>query len=789
MSKKKSSHRELPRIPAPESWTREEALRRYVYVLLPQYFSQSPAEGVLFYASVDGVEIEVNLETLQQFLVDHADRTFITYDALPFHHVCLDALKDFKEHQVAVWRLSWEYRLWDVTLLERRIRYAVQGFSSKTKSFDELRQAYATGAAAPWDVLRSIFTHLIDYAVAELPLFVTFWEMGATDENDDPCSKVDLPRPLTADEYCELVYEKRYADQYDSTSLPQPTKIDYDHTLSTASAFRRRDIVLHSQAGPMGIGLDAQASIVASYLNNHPYDARWNELKSPRLDYLYREISRRLANSKLACGFQWEESSRCIARDSKGFLLLDQHKLQARLSEIWKTNPSFITSPFTAPRNAKGGVSIAYADWLDYRHLDDSIADWIRLETIATVLRLSRQQRLPGGMDFPELRTPLAEGLTLLPDDLFVLQPAPNHVLLSVRIENLSLIVFLFTMLSEHLLYKPIPSDARTPVNKPYFDAVVGRMLEELRHISKKPKEVPGPEFTSLGKALRVLPDTKKLQVIEEVVESYLRHEDAAALRQHLRKNDLDLSPIQVNLLNWITLRHLLLPILPNWYEIPYFKMPDSSESKRRNHQRPSCQHDAFMCSPDPNDLLVRIVENHFGTKSAYPSSDSGFMAKVRNFGWSIVNDLIEENYSTFLPKNNPGGEYDDLLAAMRRTSKEQLLEEVVLSNAVSPTGRVGRPIQYYEMLFDDCRQLADDIRTSLAFRIIESGYDLISVSDSTFTVQVSSECAEVVKSKIEPFLQQHIRNFLQILLSRDFTLGHADGLLLFHINSNDMVE
>lgn len=138
MSKKKSSpnkrtkpRREHPRFPAPEPWTCEEALRRYVYVLLPQYFSPNAADSILFYACVDGCEIEVRSETAQQFFADHTDRTFITYDALAFHRICINAFEGSRKLQSTVWCLSHDYRLWDVALLARRVEYAEKGFASK----------------------------------------------------------------------------------------------------------------------------------------------------------------------------------------------------------------------------------------------------------------------------------------------------------------------------------------------------------------------------------------------------------------------------------------------------------------------------------------------------------------------------------------------------------------------------------------------------------------------------------------------------------------------------------
>ena len=100
-TKKKVSLRKMPRIPAPENWTSEAALARYVYVLLPQHYG-SHNNGVLFYAFTNGTEINVTSDRLYEFLTDNADRTFITCDALTLHKICMNTFADSREKQAPI---------------------------------------------------------------------------------------------------------------------------------------------------------------------------------------------------------------------------------------------------------------------------------------------------------------------------------------------------------------------------------------------------------------------------------------------------------------------------------------------------------------------------------------------------------------------------------------------------------------------------------------------------------------------------------------------------------------
>jgi len=324
----------MPRIPASNDWTSENALKRYAYILPPEHYGSKDGGG-LFLAFVDGKEMTITAECLYEFLTSHADRTFITCDALAFHNTCMDAFAGSRKKQAATWRLSREYRLWDVALLERRIRYAKTGRPSNLAGFDELRQSYAPETVNLWDVLRMIFVKQIDYAVAELPLLITYWGMGATVDGVRQDGH-GLPRSLTTDEFCEYFYAglyRRYKEEYErlttdrereiiliprkssrvegvaeSAASPVPLPNDTDQQVTIRSgankdivpkplpaclvswcgwpkpqrvelppekysddmvkAFRRRDIILQSRTGPLGVGLDCQAAIVASHLKN-----------------------------------------------------------------------------------------------------------------------------------------------------------------------------------------------------------------------------------------------------------------------------------------------------------------------------------------------------------------------------------------------------------------------------------------------------------------------------------------------------------------------------------------
>lgn len=233
-----------------------------------------------------------------------------------------------------------------------------------------MKEAYAVDQVNLWNRLQAVFVGIVRYAVSELPIFRTYWGLGYTDENGQSGYGVDLPRPISSDECFNLLYNQRYDKNqppywYDCPE-PRPVESPPEY-VGTAPAFRRRDLLLCSQTGPLGIGLDLQAAIVADHLNNNQKnqergDVRWREETVSLLEREYREISERLYQSPLRSGFQWDESQRSVKRDKRGHIVIESHKLQARLMEIWKLWPSYVGADFTPPLQGKSKLSLKPQD-------------------------------------------------------------------------------------------------------------------------------------------------------------------------------------------------------------------------------------------------------------------------------------------------------------------------------------------------------------------------------------------------------------------------------------------
>ena len=126
---------------------------------------------------------------------------------------------------------------------------------------------------------------------------------------------------------------------------------------------------------------------------------------------------------------------------------------------------------------------------------------------------------------------------------------------------------------------------------------------------------------------------------------------------------------------------------------------------------------------------------------------------------------------------------------AMQETDKEKLIREFVLTNAVSCLGRTGRPIQYYEMLFGDCRQFGNDVRTTVSATIIENGYDIVSIADSEFIVQIPTECINTSPGHLVALTQQTMRNILTNVLPSGFTPERIDALVSPQVKCDEMLK
>ena len=762
-----------PRIPAPQSWTSEEALGQYVYVLLPQHCGMDNESGVLFYARCDQVELVVTVDILPLFLAEYAGRTWITCDAVGLFDVCMEACIHSPQNRSFLWQLLRDCRLWDVVMLARRIHFAETGQKMRChgESYHDLCEKYGVTTESSWEQLQSLFCGMIQRAVTELPIFQTYWNLGYEVDGVRQ-DGFNLPRPLTTEEFGRLWYLRRYAEKqrhkYHSTDTCDPEgqscleEVDYpSHYFPlVASAFRRRDLLLCSPTGPLGIGLDCQAAVVAEQLNRreHGDGVAWNDNAKSHLEHLRTEASRRLGVSRLRTGFRREDSG-ATAFDKKGFVRYVNNELRTALTKLWADIPTFVMAELTYPVDADGHLSIRYEDWLDYIHLDGSVRDWVLLETTTTALRLHGRAQLPKHLAFPTLASPVTEGLSLIPD-LAVFQTTSGHSLLTLDFQKLETVAFVLTFFSEHLLHKAYPEDSYAELSGEYFASVVNRIQEDLRHTDRKPPKTRETDYTQVAQKFEKLTPDQREQAVNEIAMSFMRLEHADTLRGRMQRHSLDLRMDQLDILYWLTIKHLFSALMPIGQDVSFFQIPriNTPETRRVKLENEI----ATLEFVNLNVLMLRMMALHFMTKcEMYNNEFFASSFNLARYGWSVVNWLFEEDYASFF-RHTEGDEFEEFRSAASRLGEIYVKSVIPFTNAVSITGRIGPPIWYFEQLLFDSRQLAEDLRTTVAFSLLRENLNVISTTRQGITICVSDTDTTSAESTVTAIARHSLQHFLR---------------------------
>lgn len=765
--KRTNLHGELPRIFVPEPWTREDVLQRYVYVLLPQYFFSNATDDIMFYAYVDGVDVKVRRDTVQQFFADHVDRTFITYDALAFHRVCMDAFADSRKDQVAVWRLSRDYRLWDVAFLARRIEYAEKGYAAKIGGADGwpmLLKKYAAEQTATWDRLQAVFVSLVRYAVSELPIFRTYWNWHRFDDGKLEI-QYSLPLPLTIDEYYGLNCMTISRGPLEENA-PEPPR--YYHNLTIASLFRRRDQVLTEQTGPLGIGLDLQSTIVSDSLNNKKSEEglRFDSEAVEPLESLFLSTSDRLKNSELAPGFKWD--NRKICRDKKGYVEHNSNVLREILKEKSVNRSSFVTGEITTPLDSMGQLSTRFADWIEFSRFDRSIEDWIRLESCASLLQQKKRLRPPSCMDFPSPRTPVAEVFLTNPE-AFPFLPPHKSTLVAIEMPYLPAVTFICVAFLEYLFYRTSIQGKDTTSHENYFDMVADCIQQYLSLTSPSfdPKAISTSDFASLSEKYRQFPVDAKKRIICSIIDSYITLEHADALRERLNSQGLELNLPQLDLLVCLALRSLVAPFMSEGFQFRFFQVPRATVAEKEKKETLDRLYSQNERTLDYDEMLIWTINAQLGTKSFNAACDVHYWENIRKdkkHGWGFIDKLIANDYWDFFHGTSGRG-YRDLQFACEHMAENRIRQSFATTNRVSCRGRLGPPIRYYEWLRHDCQQLAEDIRTSVAFAMIERGINLLWITSNGFVVQVPEDREKVSVDAISHISHVVIKEIKKVLL------------------------
>ena len=729
MPKKKStsSLRKLSRIQALETWTNVEALRRYVYVLLPQYYSQDTAEGVLFYACVDDRQIEIRPETVEQFFADHAHRTFITYDGLAFHLACIKAFNGSRENQAAIWRLSRDCRLWDVALLEMRIQYAHEGFDrridgiqgfqtllKKRVKVDPVQQANIS----PLSLLRKIFKEQIHWALENLPIFNTCLEKG------------NIPEPTTTDEYCDLF------DKKDKGKL------------EIISPFRRRDMILTGMSGPFGNGLDVQAAIAA-------YHIRTN-IDNPCLSEHSQEFARNLFNQKsiyfgcreLETCFRWTKPERGIRKiqlKGDGNLDIITKNWRKRLySAATKERQSFISAPHTYPLKNTATISLRSSDWISYRSLGSPISDWIELDVATAIMKAWKGQSFITCTAFPSFR---CRPLDLLAEMNAkpVLKPSEGKKFITLHWEKSPQYALVCSVFSAYLIS---PRDCIDDV----ID-IKSSILSKLKNSYEIDGMVMSPDRILIDfLTCRSLDEMQR--IVEATLDSFRLLEHAAAYRERLLRIDhffyeSECNGSALDALYSAVLSCVFAPFIDEG-ECPFSPIPVPGTTDDLG--KVSKIISSFKRSVNMDELMLGTVALHFATLASMSREEilpETLLRECNGHGWSFINRLHQNNYSHFFLKERFDS-FAEIRSAANRKGQETVVQEMQRSNAVSSTGRLGRPIQYYEWIDTDARQFLEDLKVSVTFSLLAEGLDVVFSTDSQIVIQATESAVKAVSDKVK---------------------------------------
>ncbi len=723
-------------------WIAEESLDSYVYVLLNAYVPWTCGDSsLLFHARIGDDVFKVNASEAHDFIVRHQDHTFITYDAIAFHAACLAVASNDDERR-AVWDLSRRFRLWDLALLEMRIGYASTGIVKKVEKAKGLeaivseRRPGKNLPSEPTELLgcfRDIMQNQVQWALDNLPLFHTF-----RDEQN-------IPEPVSTDTYCDILDSAR-ASRYDGVPIPENGTIDWPGSLDDVSSFRRRDLALTGTSGPFGIGIDLQSAIVADHLN-HPAKADRPTLTEESLHYAestFQQISTRFREPSLKECFEWTETRdflSIIKRDSNGGVCKNPDPWSKRLLSICENRQTFITAPLTRPTDRKGELSTLAADRLDDRFLGQPLMDWLKLEAASSLLLCHEKERLFRYDSFPSVHSLVPE---VLYGDEPILQAAPGHTFVHLKWNDPLIHTLKCSVFAAYLLHRR-------------YDPTTGQLYRETPSYSQKLRSssYAKDDADKLAIIIDGLPPETIFQIRTETSESFRLSESFDAYAKRMERCVGKLLSRFLDLLYWSVLAEEFSPLMTA-AELPPSTIPMSRNKAGRGEYGTKTFKDSpfFFRSPNIDELMLATVSAHFDSKDLAAESEiasTALNARNRYTGWSLINHLHGTKNEYFRSRGR--AEHDSFLEIRQTSSgmKEfDFQKKLVMSNTVSCTCRVGKPIYYYELIDFDARQLAEDVKAFVSYAMLSVGYDIVLAAQGHLVVQVPLDEVEERLPEIE---------------------------------------
>lgn len=753
-------------------WTTDDVLDRCAYVLLREYVSPAESDSpVAFYAIVGRGRdlISVTHEEIGNFLEQHRERTFITFDAVKFHHRCLESVSDPRRRSL-VWRLSKNSRLWDVGMIERRCCYIHSGRLDFQIDDESLRLLYCSRVDTRFDsletskkvgLLRKVIIKQLDWTLQNFPVFKSAWggivTSGVVRGEPDRCRN---------DHYLwEISFLANASIQSELSNRPGPDHI----TFESLRVKRRQYLLLSAPHGPLGVGLDLQAALLAEALDQNAVrlqSDRLLDIAQNLLDRIHANFQKReppvggpspqsghgetpnnpSRSIELSGCFKWtptDDHRFEVKRNRDGFIRKNDERFRGFIEHLFDNITRNFRERLDIPRDRQtGNPSSWYADWLSYRNYFSAIKTWVDLEVAGLVKTACRNKQNPLGRyrSFPALCNLIGEVLADVSEEPFLHDR--ERYLAEIRFDDLELRSILATNVA---LYGILPEMEGEYDEQIYGHSFVDYLIAGLentfvRACGYRNRDGISDIIDSLYSAWRSWSDDQKADVIRTVVRGCMFQESTEQTRARLEESEIYATLPVLTIFRsfvwnfFISCRRPGFPrphqqsvtghfsprveLLQSGYGAADFA--DDIENENRFTDWPFTLTLDQICSKTrlSRFRIQRILENRIG------------QADIRQ-AWTVINHLdnIAENVRPLIE--------EAILSIKPLNTADLDLDSLYRTNSVSSLGRVGPTIHYANALSVDYKLFQQDLPMTVAFSLLASGCEVVWVSQHSIVVRL----------------------------------------------------
>lgn len=746
-------------------WSTDKVLDRCIYVLTGEYLAGSGDHVFSAIVGTDRNLVTVDAGEVGTFLEQHKDDTFITFDAVSFHRACLRAVVGSPIYRNAVWMLSSQSRLWDVGLLERRIRHAHSGEVNMAMDMERLWHLYKHWLDTDFSHLRSenkvlrlrkILVRQLDWAVRELPLFKKLL----------PPSPSDFLDNISNEEYCNEIADKAARSMFE-----QNTGRDVREArplFDKLKAHRRVNLVLSAPNGPLGIGLDLQSELLADCMNPLGESTIDNNRMRDIAANLFAKRQMGMQNpsssweKKLSSCFKWvvddaEDKTKVIGHEKRGYLQKnDQERknsdkkgtfrseLLAHLNHIARD----IRIPLEFHRQQDGTVSLRYGDWLKYRHYDPLVTAWTDMEAASYVETMLRSQvnTFPKYKSFPAFCSASVEIISDNVSESFLFSRGIDSYLVEIRFNDID---FRSSLAMNVAKYGILPEMRQHSYDEdPYsfsMQEYVSRAVKQImnRFNERRQNNVSERDWEKALKAWETVPDERHESLINLTLRSCLFHDTVDTTRLRLLEAGIKLDASDMSALRSLLWDFFVSVCAPQYRH--------SHNSSGLDYNAPGVNMQKHELSGDITDDIrnsLRIADFLFEvalTNLCYKTGMSLFQLRrvlkerICNPNqsslplWTIIDHLDKIDRQCA----------DILLSAWGENPPKEIrspdLDVLYRSNSVSSAGRIGRPIHYANSVSADYELFRQDLPLQIAFALQASNHQVTWVSSREIIVKLNS--------------------------------------------------